>query len=100
MNYSGISKPKPQPGPQRMLSRASRARHDFSDLIIPSRQEAEEVIDQLFEVMSRHGSVSVADLYELTDIQSSHTDMKWGWTNLRGAKAGSPTYRRLSFGPS
>lgn len=76
-----------KPPPQRMLSRKSRARHDFDELIIPSRQEAEEVIDQLFDLLSRYGSASVADLYELTGLQSSHTDMKWGWTELRGAKA-------------
>lgn len=76
-----------KPPPQRMLSRRSRARHDFDELIIPSRQEAEEVIDRLFDLLSRYGSASVADLYELTGIQSSHTDMKWGWTELRGAKA-------------
>lgn len=71
----------------RTISRRSRARHDFDDVVIPSRQEAEEVIDQLFDLVSRFGSASVADLYELTGVQSSHTDMKWGWTELRGAKA-------------
>lgn len=71
----------------RTLSRHSRARHEFDELIIPSRQEAEEVIDRMFDLLSRYGEVSVADLYELTGIQSSHTDMKWGWTELRGAKA-------------
>lgn len=76
-----------RPTEQRSLSRRSRARHDFDDVVIPTRREAEEVIDQMFEVLSRYGSVSVADLYELTGIQSSHTDMKWGWTELRGAKA-------------
>lgn len=71
----------------RTMSRRSRARHEFDELIIPSRQEAEEVIDRMFDLLSRYGEVSVADLYELTGIQSSHTDMKWGWTELRGAKA-------------
>jgi hypothetical protein len=71
----------------RTLSRRSRARHDFDELIIPSRQEAEEVIDRMFDLLSRYGEVSVADLYELTGIQSSHTDMKWGWRELRGTKA-------------
>lgn len=71
----------------RTLSRRSRARHEFDELIIPSRQEAEEVIDRMFDLLSRYGEVTVADLYELTGIQSSHTDMKWGWTELRGAKA-------------
>lgn len=71
----------------RMLSRRSRARNSFEELVIPSRQEAEEVIDRMFDILSRYGAVSVADLYELTGIQSSHTDMKYGWLELRGAKA-------------
>lgn len=77
----------PKSSQPRMLSRRSRSRHDFDELIIPSRTEAEDVIDQMFDVLSRYGVVTVADLYELTGIQSSHTDMKWGWTELRGAKA-------------
>jgi hypothetical protein len=73
--------------PQRMLSRGARARHNFDDLIIPSRQEAEEVLDRMYDMLSKYGRVEVSVLYELTGIQSSHTDMKWGWTDLRGAKA-------------
>jgi len=30
-------------------------------------------------------NVSVADLYELTGVQSAHTDQKWGWVDLRGS---------------
>lgn len=85
MNPSANS--KPVTAQQKMLSRRARARHDFDDLVIPSRRDAEEVIDRMFEELSRYGSVSVADLYELTGIQSAHTDMKWGWTSLQGAKA-------------
>ena len=84
--YNRYSQPSTTTAP-RTLSRRSRARHEFDELIIPSRQEAEEVIDRMFDLLSRYGEVSVADLYELTGIQSSHTDMKWGWTELRGAKA-------------
>ncbi len=88
--YNRMSGPTPtrsaEPS-QRSLSRRARARHDFDDLVIPSRREAEEVLDRMFDLLSRYGSVSVADLYELTGIQSSHTDMKWGWLELRGAKA-------------
>lgn len=76
-----------QPPQQRMVSRRSRARGSFDELIIPSRREAEEVIDRLFDILSQYGQVSVAHLYELTGVQSSHTDIKWGWTQLRGAKA-------------
>lgn len=93
VNYNTMTPKRHIPGspvgPQqaRMLSRQSRARHDFDDLVIPSRQEAEEVLDQLFEILSRDGEVRVPHLYELTGVRSEHTDWKWGWNNLRGAKA-------------
>lgn len=70
----------------RTLSRRSRARQDFDEIVIPMRSEAEDVIDRMFDILSRDGMVLVSDLYELTGIQSSHTDHKWGWTQLRGAK--------------
>jgi len=84
VDYRGISTNKPPTS--RTLSRQSRTRHDFGDIVIQSRKEAEEVLDQLYDILSRYGSVPVADLYELTGIQSSHTDHKWGWTSLRGAR--------------
>lgn len=77
----------------RPLSRESRTRQTFDDLLIPSRQEAVDVIDHMFDLLSQYGVVYVADLYELTGIQSSHIDHKWGWTSLRGAKA-----RRMNNG--
>jgi len=70
------------------LSRAARARHGFDEIIIASRQEAEEVIDRLFDLISKYESATVADLYELTGLESSHTDHTWGWTDLRGAAVG------------
>jgi hypothetical protein len=72
-------------GPQRTISRQARARHDFDEIILESRTEAEEVIDRLYEVISRYESASVADLYQLVGLSSSHTDYKWGWTDIRGA---------------
>lgn len=85
VNYQGMSSNRPPTS--RTISRQSRTRHDFGEIVIQSRQEAEEVIDRMFDILSRYGTVTVADLYELTGIQSGHTDTKWGWTSLRGAKA-------------
>lgn len=73
------------PSPQRVMSRRARSRHDFDEIILDSRGEAEEVIDRLFEVVSRYETATVADLYELVGLPSSHTDHKWGWTDVRGA---------------
>jgi hypothetical protein len=69
----------------RAMSRRARAAHDFDEIVLDSRTEAEEVIDRLYDLVSRYESASVADLYELVGLGSSHTDHKWGWTDLRGA---------------
>jgi hypothetical protein len=74
-----------QSAPQRALSRRARAQHDFDEIVLTSRVEAEEVIDQMNEIISRYGVVSVADLYELIGLPSTHVDNKWGWSNLPGA---------------
>ena len=88
VNYSGMSTStsRPPTSSTRMLSRRSRARHDFDDIIISSRAEAQEVLDQMYELLSRSDVVLVSELYEMTGIQSSHNDHKWGWTSLSGAK--------------
>lgn len=72
-------------GPLRTISRQARARHNFDEIIIDNRVEAEEVIDKLFELVSRYESATVADLYELVGLTSTHTDHKWGWTDLHGS---------------
>lgn len=69
---------------RRQISQQARAKHDFDEIVLTSRQEADDVVDRLFDLVSRYGEATVADLYELVGIQSSHTDHKWGWMNLRG----------------
>lgn len=71
--------------PQRVMSRRARSRHDFDEIILDSRTEAEEVIDRLFDLVSRYETATVADLYELVGLASTHADHKWGWTDIRGA---------------
>lgn len=83
ISYDSISRPTPA---NRTLSQAARARHDFGEIVIPHRHEAEEVLERMYDVLSQYGSVPVSTLYSLTGIQSSHTDEKWGWVNLRGAR--------------
>jgi hypothetical protein len=90
VNYSSQYKSpniSQQPMGARMLSNRSRTMHDFGEIIIDSRRDADEVIEQMYEILSRFGVVHVADLYALTGIQSSHVDHKWGWTGLQGTKA-------------
>lgn len=83
--YVGYNKISSTTRPRPELSRRARSTHDFDEIVLTSRTEAEEVIDQLFDIVARYNSVSVSDLYALVGVRSNHVDQKWGWTDLRGA---------------
>lgn len=74
-----------QPGPERVLSRQARAAHNFDEIVLELRSEAEDVIDRMMDLVDHYGQVSVADLYELVGLGFAHTDHKWGWQDLSGA---------------
>lgn len=61
-----------------------RSSHEFDDIILSSRPEAEEVVDKMFDLINQYQQVTVADVLELVGISSNHVDHKWGWTDLRG----------------
>lgn len=69
----------------RELSRSGRIRHDFDEIILESRGEAEEVIAHLNDMIVDYGQATVSDLYDLVGITPSFTDEKYGWTDLRGS---------------
>lgn len=85
VQYHRMAQNAQAPQSATMMSRRARARHDFDEIVLSARSEAEEVIDRLFDLISKYDSASVADLYELVGFESAHTDYKWGWTDLRGA---------------
>lgn len=78
---SGYRREEPRVNP----SRRARASHNFAEIILPNRIEAEQVIDRLIDLVNRYDTATVADLYDLVGADRSYTDDKWGWTDLRGA---------------
>lgn len=67
------------------LSRRARRSHDFGEIVLATRAEADEVLDRLFSLVSQYENASVADLYDMLNISGEYTDEKWGWVELRGA---------------
>lgn len=67
------------------MSRRARSTHNFDEIVLDSRVEANAVIDNLFELLSRYEVATVADLYDLVGEPSTFQDRKWGWDDLRGA---------------
>lgn len=85
--YSSPSSTRPRShrDEPRTMSRRERGSHDFGNIILATRAEAEEVIHRLVIALEQYESVSVADLYELLGMDSDYTDDNWGWTDLRRA---------------
>jgi hypothetical protein len=69
----------------RPATRRSRSSHDLEEIILATRVEAEEVVDGLYDLVSRYEMATVADLYGLVGTTGSYLDEKWGWTDIRTA---------------
>lgn len=62
----------------------SRNTYSFDNVTLPTRDDAERVIQGLYDILDQYKAVTVADFYGLTGITSAYTDERWGWTDLRG----------------
>lgn len=70
----------------RDISRRARATHQFDEIILDTRAEAELVLERLDELIHQYDEATVADLYNLIGVSSTHTDGKWGWDSMEGAR--------------
>jgi hypothetical protein len=91
VNYSGFANKPVGPrsvreDPRPALSRRARATHDFDEIVLDSRADAEIILDGLYAVLEQYDSVSVSDLYELLGQSGQFTDQRWGWTDLEGSR--------------
>ena len=70
----------------RPVSRHTRANHDFDEIVIPHRVEADRVLDSLYDLLDKYQVATVSDFYALVDVSDTYTDRNWGWTDLRGSE--------------
>lgn len=83
--YNRMSSSRREEPRRQEISRRGRANFNFDEIILPTRVEAEEVIDRMFDLVAKYETATVADLYDLCGIESKYTDDKWGWVDIRGA---------------
>lgn len=84
-SYRGMSRDVPTRHEREMgrsMSYSGRSRHDFDEIILETRGEAEEVLSHLVDLTLDYDVATVADLYDLVGITSNFTDNKYGWTDL------------------
>ena len=88
-SYNKMYESRNRPGSSRParpeISRHGRATHNFGEVILSSRGEAEHVLDSLTALIDEYGVATVSDLYDLVGITGNFTDDKWGWYDLRGS---------------
>lgn len=65
--------------------RFTRVGYDIGNIILPTRDEAENVLSSMSDTINRYGNIRVADLYDMVGITSAYTDNNWGWTDIRHA---------------
>lgn len=82
VSYNRYSQPTSQREQSRTLTRRARASHDFQDIILATRAEAEAVIDALYDLVNKYDQATVADLYGLVGIPAEFTDENWGWRDI------------------
>lgn len=85
VSYNSYSSMTPKRDDRRDIPARNRARHNFDDIILSSRGEAEEVLSHLVDLTIDYQQATVADLYDLVGITGNFTDNKYGWVDLSSA---------------
>lgn len=78
---------------QRRRQQVRSPLYDFDDVLfdgsgdmLKAESDARAVLDELRLYLDEYGFVSVAEFYEFSGYQTQHTDNRWGWTDLSGAR--------------
>lgn len=64
-------------------------RQDWSEcreVRFETRKDAEDVLDNLHEIILKYGHATLADFYDLAGVWGLYEDCKFGWTTLHGAR--------------
>lgn len=66
--------------------RRAHNRQSYDDIEFESREDAEEVLNRMDEIVDQYGVVTVADLFDLAGkTGNGYTDQNYGWTSTRSA---------------
>lgn len=69
------------------LTDPSRARSNMNtDILFTTRDDAVQVLERMADVLEGYEVVTVGDLRGLSDLDSSHIDETWGWTDISSAR--------------
>lgn len=64
-------------------SRREDVKADYKNIILKTREDAEDVVEELYDRIKKNGDVSVAEFLEMVNAPSDFPDNNWGWTDER-----------------
>lgn len=74
-------------GRDRDTRRAGSGVFSCDDIEFDYKEDADEVLNRMDEIVEQYGVVRVADLFELAGVSGNgHTDQNYGWTTTRSAE--------------
>lgn len=60
-----------------------RSRFNSDEILLSTREDAEEVRQSMFDVFDQYNEVTVSDFLEMVGLPDEYTDRNYGWSNLR-----------------
>lgn len=70
----------------RRIVDGDKRRDRYNELVFDTEVEAEKALAEARAILDRYGSVTVADVYEMTDVMACYLDGVYGWTDLHKAE--------------
>lgn len=56
------------------------------DIFFDSRETAERVLELSKEMINKYGFVTITNMYDLAGLNTTYTEQKYGWVDLKEAK--------------
>ena len=70
----------------RDITRRSRRSNDIPEIIVESRADAQDVLEEMNNLIDEYDDVSVGDLNQIVGITGTPQDEKWGWFDISSAR--------------
>lgn len=66
--------------------RRNRRSNDVPEIIVDSRADAQDVLEEMNNLIDEYDDVSVGDLNQIVGITGTPQDEKWGWYDISSAR--------------
>lgn len=58
---------------------------DTSDIVLHSREDCEQILESLGDIIETHDAASLADFYSMLGLPSTYVENSWGWVSMSGS---------------